>query len=143
MAKKNIAIFILFFFFSVASFGGDKDSVLLSQSVTKLSKALIAKDSATLKKLLHKKVTYGHSNGWIEGKREIIEDLYSGKLVYKSISNGPLTITEEENIASVRNDIEVEVVVEGHELKMKLHVLQVWMKEKKGWLLISRQSTKI
>lgn len=115
----------------------------LSKTVASLNQALTLKDTVTLKKLLHKKVTYGHSNGWIENKRAVIEDLYNGKLVYKNITTGPLTIMEEENIASVRTDTEVDIIYEGQELKMKLHVLQVWIKEKKGWLLISRQSTKI
>ena len=128
---------------SCSCLAGKPDTAGLKVAVSDLNLALIRKDSAVLKKLLHKKVTYGHSNGWVETKREVIEDLYNGKLVYNKIDQGNLEIVKEENTASVRTTADIEVLLNGKPIQMKLHVLQVWIKEKKGWLLLSRQSTKI
>ena len=59
----------------------------LKDAVTKLDKALIAKDTVVLKQLLHKDITYGHSNGWVETKTDVIKDLVSGKLAYDKIES--------------------------------------------------------
>jgi hypothetical protein len=36
---------------------------------------------------LHNDVSYGHSNGWVETKTNIIKNLYNGKLAYKKIDH--------------------------------------------------------
>ena len=57
----------------------------LKDAVTKLDKALVQKDTVTLKQLLHKDLSYGHSNGWVENRNEVIKNLVQGKLTYKKI----------------------------------------------------------
>lgn len=134
---------ILSLFVYSSCFAAGPDTAGLQKAVHSLNAALLHRDSASLKKLLHKKLTYGHSNGWTETKREVINDLFSSKLVYNKIGQGSLEIIKEKNIASVRSVCDIDVALNGSRVQMKLHVLQVWIKEKKGWLLLSRQSTKI
>ena len=57
----------------------------LKEAVIKLDKALIAKDTAVLKQLLHKDLSYGHSNGWVETREDVFKDLVNGKLAYNKI----------------------------------------------------------
>jgi hypothetical protein len=115
----------------------------LKEAVSKLDKALIEKDTATLKQILHKDVTYGHSNGWVETKEDVIKDVASGKLVYYKIKSDSITWKTDANWASMRSRTMAEVSVSGNRMELKLHVLEVWLKTNKGWQLIARQSTKL
>jgi len=109
----------------------------------KLDKALVEKDTVTLKQLVHKDATYGHSNGWVETKEDIIKDLATGKLAYKKIENKEVKWMAGKEWASMRCTSEIKVSMNGAEVDLKLHVLQVWLKTNKGWQLIARQSTKL
>jgi hypothetical protein len=119
--------------------------VALVKAVGDLNSALQQKDTAVLKKLLHKKLSYGHSNGWIESRQDVMTDLHNGKLVYNSISQSAPNIVIEGKTAAVRAEADIDVALDGKQVKLKLHILQVWVwKDKdKEWKLLSRQSTKI
>jgi len=134
------AAFILMFFIYSSAFAQGSS---LERSVTGLTTALLEKDTVLLKQLLHEKVSYGHSNGWIETKQEVIKDLYNGKLVYNSIVEKLLDIKTEGNIATVRTEAEIDVTVSGTRIQLKLHIFQAWIKEKNEWKLFGRQSAKI
>ena len=118
-------------------------SSFLKEAVAKLDKALVAKDTVVLKQLLHKDLTYGHSNGWIETKADVISDLVTGKLTYDKIESKDLKWTVTGNIATMRSATDVNYRMSDKSGELKLHVLQVWMKTNKGWQLLSRQSTKL
>jgi len=134
---------ILMLFVYSTTLAAKQDTAGLHKAVYDLNSALLQKDSIALRRLLHPKIEYGHSNGWIETKREVIDDLYSGKLNYNKIEQGAIEVVKEGNIACVRSVIDVEIMLNGQQIKLKLHVLQVWLKEKTEWILLSRQSTKI
>jgi hypothetical protein len=136
----RLGITILILLISSFSFG---QTSFLKDAVSKLDKALIEKDTTTLKQLLHKNVTYGHSNGWVETKEDVIKDLASGKLIYYSIKSDSLVWNAEGNWASVRSKTKAEVAVNSSRMELTLHVLEVWLKTNKGWQLIARQSTKL
>ena len=136
--KVWIAIIVLLI--SSVSFG---QTSFLKDAVSKLDKALIEKDTATLKQLLHKNLTYGHSNGWVETKDDVVKDLTSGKLVYYTIKSDSITWKADANWASMRSKTKVEVSVNNNRTELNLHVLHVWLKTNKGWQLIARQSTKL
>lgn len=120
------------------------DSANLVKTMTALNDALLKKDSATLNKVLHKRLSYGHSNGWVESKKEVINDLFNGKLIYNKISQSKERIEVVRETATVRSTTDIDVVVDGEKVVMSLHVLQVWIwKDKEGWKLMGRQSVKI
>lgn len=109
-----------------------------------LNNALVNKDTTMLKQLLHDKLVYGHSNNWKESKQEVMNDLYSGILTYKSIRNlADPEIIIEGSTAVVRANAEVDILYKEKTMQLKLHSLQVWVKQKKNWVLLSRQSVKI
>ena len=136
--KGKITILLLI----VSSFTFAQSS-FLKEAVVKLDKALVAKDTVVLKQLLHKDLTYGHSNGWIETKADVIKDLQVGKLAYDKIESKDLQWTVTNNIATMRSTTEVGFRLDNKPCELKLHVLQVWLKTNKGWQLLSRQSTKL
>jgi len=134
---------ICLFFTSAIAFA-QVDSVSLKEAMSNLDKALMNKDQKALVQLLHQDVSYGHSNGWVQNKTDIINDLKSGKLIYDKIENISVTIVAINNKwATVRINTNAEGKVNGNSFQFKLHVLQVWLKAKSGWQLLARQSTKL
>lgn len=129
---------------SLALWAGKNDKKQLEAAVDKLDKALLAKDSAQLNTVLHRDVSYGHSNGWIETKQEVIDDLFNGTLDYREIKAVDTSqIGVWGNTGIVRSVISVSVAVEGKLLHLKLKVLQAWVYEKGKWQLLGRQSVKV
>jgi len=120
------------------------DSVGLKNAMQQLDKALLQKDETVLKSVLHKDLSYGHSNGWIQSKSDILNDFTSGKLTYSKIeNNSSAIIVINKDYATVKTNTNAEGVVNGTAFKLTLHIMQFWIKTKKGWQLIARQSAKL
>ena len=120
------------------------DSIGLKVVMQSLDKALLQKDENVLRSVLHSEVSYGHSNGWIQSKDDILNDFKSGKLVYNKIENNSSTIVKiSRKYATVKTNTNAEGAVNGTAFKLTLHVMQFWIKTKKGWQLIARQSSKL
>ena len=139
---RGIVLLILFFTSLVAA--GQVDSLSLKESVAKLDHALMNKDLKILQQVLHDDISFGHSNGWVQNKKEIFNDFESGKLVYSKIeSSNIMILVINEQRATVKMNIEAEGTVNGNAFNLKMHVMQVWVKNKMGWQLLARQSAKL
>lgn len=134
---------ITFFFYSCSLFARKADTQTLETTIAAFNKALVNKDSAALKQLMSDKLAYGHSNGWIQTKKEVISDLYNGKLTYKAINPADAQLTMEGNTVAARMNAEVEIVMDGKPLQLKLKILQIWIWKNRHWELFARQSVKI
>lgn len=119
------------------------DTVSLKETVVKLDRALLQKDTVILLDILDQKVSFGHSNGWTETKQDIIKDLSSGYLLYEKLETSNIEITTGRKWASVRMKVSAKGIVNKKAFDLQLFVLQVWIKEKNKWKLIARQSTKL
>lgn len=141
---KNSSLIVIFLLLlSQNSFAQHtKDSSGLHQAVLTLNKALVQKDERALKKILSKKVTYAHSNGWVEHRKELIENLFNGTLTYANIELTQTNIAIDENLGVVRSKGKFDVIMSEKLLHFKLNVLQVWAWKKGKWILMSRQSVK-
>ena len=143
MRKPATVLFVLFLLIAKSSFA-QIDSIGLKNAMQQLDKALLQKDETVLKSVLHKDVSYGHSNGWIQSKGDILNDFKSGKLSYSKIeNNNSAIIVINKEYATVKTNTNAEGVVNGTAFKLTLHIMQFWIKTKKGWQLIARQSTKL
>ena len=140
---KNL-IAILFCFVSYGLFAQElPDHKSLRHAMKDFDRALISRDSTALKWLLEDQVTYGHSNGWIETKKDVIADLFNGKLVYKEIKPTGQEIVIVGKTASARYNVDIDVLMDGKLMQFKLKVLQSWIWENEHWVLFARQSVKI
>lgn len=110
--------------------------------MAQINEALIAKDTATLAKILHKDLTLGHSNGWLETKSDLSNTLINEGVIYISIENSaPFTIHHAtENLVTTRRNIDVKGIYNNTEFDVKLNVLEIWIYENNRWQLLSRQS---
>jgi hypothetical protein len=106
--------------------------------------ARMTKNEADLKTLLHPGLHFGHSNGWVQSREDVFSDFKTGKLHYEKINNSQINILEiSKKRATVKMNIEASGRVNENEFDLSLHVLQVWVKTKKGWQLYARQSARI
>lgn len=138
-----VRLYFLTLCFLIASPGFAQTSYL-QDAVAKLERALVVKDTVTLKQLLHNDLTYGHSNGWTENKKELIQNLVSNKLTYKKIKSKDLKWTISDRFVSLRSSSDIDYVLDGKPGSLRLHVLQVWTHGSQNrWQLIARQSTRL
>src|SRR6187200_2595740 len=143
MRKPATVLFVLFLLIAKSSFA-QVDSIGLKNAMQQLDKALLQKNETVLRSVLHKDVSYGHSNGWLQSRSDILNDFASGKLTYNKIdNNSSAIITISKKYATVKTNTNAEGVVNGTAFKLTLHIMQFWIKTKKGWQLIARQSAKL
>src|SRR6186713_935979 len=111
MKKLLFGSLVLFLFNS--SFA-QIDSVGLKNAMQQLDKALLQKDETVLKSVLHKDLSFGHSNGWIQSRGDILNDFASGKLTYNKIENNSSAIvTISKKYATVKTNTNAEGSVNG------------------------------
>lgn len=137
--KKLILIVFLFVGFSVFS---QNPKNLIEENIFKIEKALVEKDTLVLQELLHSDLTLGHSNGWVETKESLFEDLRKGKVSYKffeKISEVDFTYFSDETVVT-RREIKAYGVVDDYEFAVSLNVLEVWVLQDNIWKLLARQS---
>ena len=141
--KMRIVLTIAFQFLALLAIS-QADSITLKARVKELDQAMVSKDTAALNALLDKKLSYGHSNGWAQTKKEVLEDFTSGKLSYQKFESSGLTVPSlDKDWATVRMKLNTEGVVGGKAFVMEIYVMQVWKKDKKGWQLFARQGAKL
>ena len=120
------------------------DEAAVADAVATLTKAMLAADRAKLDSLVSDKLSYGHSSGRIEDKKDFVEVIASKKTVYKSIELSKQTVSVAGNNAIVRHAWESESGTgDGKWNVSKIGVLQVWQKEAGGWKLLARQAFKV
>lgn len=113
----------------------------VKKAVMNFNKALIEKDTLLLDKLLHDSLSYGHSNGWIESKQELKDDLWNGTITYNSVKQPKINVMMIGNVATVRGDVLFNVKYKDvDDLAFDLHVLQTWVWVEGDWVMLNRQS---
>src|SRR5215210_8450369 len=66
------------------------DEAAVNKAVDDLNKAMIAADKAKLEALVADQLSYGHSGGRVETKKEFVDVVAGKKTIYKSITlNAP------------------------------------------------------
>ena len=87
-------------------------------------------------------LSYGHSNGWVESRAEMIKNLETGYLNYNSFKEDSLQVVISGNRAYARFVADINVTMNGKEGSFHLKVLEVWVRKGKRWLLFARQAVK-
>ncbi len=104
---------------------------------------LIGSNYDSLSILLDDRIQYIHSNGWIQNKGEILNDLKTGKLVYKKVTIKESTARLYATTALAIGLGTFEGVIDGKPFLMDLRYTEVYIKSKNRWKLVSRHSNKM
>jgi hypothetical protein len=114
----------------------------LTATMKEFHQALVNKNTTSINQQTDKALSYGHSNGWVETKTDMIKDLETGYIVYHSYKEDSLNITMDGTMANARFVADISATLRGNTTNFHLKVLEVWVKKGKRWLLFARQAVK-
>jgi len=142
--KKTIFFVALLLLTSIVTFAQSADEKAVGEAVEKLKKAIVDADEAALSKLTSPLLSYGHSNGLLEDKKEFIRAITSGESHFTRLDISEQKITISGDLAIVRHKLAGDTANKGKDPgQVKLGVLYAWQKVKGNWLLMGRQAYKL
>ena len=139
--SKHTLILILITIINVTGYTQKTSDIL--RTILYFNEALINKNLIEINKLTHPHLSYGHSNAWIETKKEFLQNIQSNYIQYKSIKCDSVQIIKTKKIITARYNAQFTVSLKDKPIDLTLHVCQTWTKRHGRWVLLSRQSTKI
>ncbi len=137
--KKLLVIVLLL---NVVFANAQTDEEKLTSTLKEFHQALVNKNTVSINQQTDKALSYGHSNGWVETKTEMIKNLETGYLDYNDYKEDSLQVVINGNMAHARFVADINVTMNGKEGNYHLKVLEVWVKKGKRWLLFARQAVK-
>lgn len=132
----------ILFFFLVAFASAQTDEEKLVTTVKEFHQALVNKNTVSINQQTDKALSYGHSNGWVENKTDIIKDLETGYISYQGFKEDSITVAINGNMANVRFMADITATMKATTTTFHLKVLEVWVKKGKRWVLFARQAVK-
>ena len=137
---KWVVLILLLFVNSVVL--AQTDEQKLTTTMREFHQALVKKNTVSINQQTDKVLSYGHSNGWVETKADLIKDLETGYIVYNSYREDSVAISLNGTMANVRFIADVNATMKGSTADYHLKVLEVWVKKGKRWVLFARQAVK-
>lgn len=137
--KKLLLIVLLF---TVLFASGQTNEEKLSATLKEFHQELVKKNIVSINQQTDKALSYGHSNGWVETKTEMIKNIQTGYINYSSYKEDSLQVMINGNVANARFIADIKVALNGKDGNYHLKVLEVWVKKGKRWLLFARQAVK-
>lgn len=140
--KKFFSVIILLFFICPLVTAQDKQEKAVANAVEKLRKAMVDGNKADLENAVSDQLSYGHSGGHIDDKKEFVEKLSSGKSDFVTIDLTEQTIAVSGKVAVVRHVLTAKTNDGGKPADVHLRILLVFQKKGGKWLLLARQAVK-
>jgi ketosteroid isomerase-like protein len=122
---------------AAAASSSDKD---VAQAVDHLTDAMLHKNITQLQALTAENLTYGHSSGKIQDKKEFIADIETGKSAFKTLEMQNQTITVSGDVALVRHHFSAQALKGTEVIPTEIENFQIWQKQHGKWLLVGRQA---
>jgi hypothetical protein len=137
--KKLLTILFLFF---VAFANAQTDEDKLISTLKEFHLALVNKNTVSINQQTDKALSYGHSNGWVETKADVMKDLETGYISYQMYKEDSISVLMNGNMANVRFNADITATMKATTITYHLKVLEVWVKKGKRWVLFARQAVK-
>ena len=102
--------------------------------------AMIHKDGAALDKLLANDLTYVHSAGQLQNKKEVIDSITSGKTIIERMDYSDMAVRFYGKTAVVRGRVDL---YHSPTNIVHMNVLHVWINGPHGWQMVARQATRL
>ena len=132
----------ILFLFAVAFANAQTEEEKLTATIKEFHQALVNKNTVSINQQTDKALSYGHSNGWVETKDEVIKDLETGYISYQAIKEDSITVLINGTMANVRFVADITATMKEATNSFHLKVLEVWAKKGKRWVLFARQAVK-
>jgi len=137
--KKLLAIVLLV---TVVFANAQTAEEKLTATLKEFHQALVEKNTVSINQQTDKALSYGHSNGWVETKSELIKNLETGYMKYNSYKEDSVQVMINGNVAHARFVADIAATLNGKDGNFHLKVLEVWVRKGKRWLLFARQAVK-
>lgn len=105
-------------------------------------KWLVNKNIDSLEFVLDARLTYIHSNGWVQSKKELMEDLQSGKLTYDKIEVLENSVRLYPKSAVVTGKGRFVASLNGASNTFDLAYTETYVLQKREWKLVSRHASR-
>lgn len=135
-------LIVLLLFSNSICFAQVADQQKIIETVKEFHQALVKKNTVSINQQTDKALSYGHSNGWVETKTEMIKNLETGYISYQSYKEDSFVVIMNGNMANVRFIADIVATMKETPNTFHLKVLEVWVKKGKRWLLFARQAVK-
>jgi len=133
--RSLITIILFFTGFAVVA-QQDESDVL--QRMKRLHELMVQKETS-VDQYIDDSLSYGHSSGWVENKADFLSNLEK-RLVYHSIKEDSINVRVNGKVANIRFVGVFDSTLDGKRNEIRLKVLEVWVRNKKGWKLFARQA---
>lgn len=137
--KKLLAIVLLV---TVVFANAQTAEEKLTATLKEFHQALVEKNTVSINQQTDKALSYGHSNGWVETKSELIKNLETGYMKYNSYKEDSVQVMINGNVAHARFVADIAATLNGKDGNFHLKVLEIWVRKGKRWLLFARQAVK-
>lgn len=104
---------------------------------------MVNKQLDSLNNLLDERVQYVHSNGWVQNKKEVTEDIRSGKLTMTNVKVSEAKARVYKGFVVVNGKGVFSIIMDSKPLDILLLYTEVYAKRQNGWLLVSRHANKL
>ena len=121
---KRIVLILSLFTFVFAH--AQTEEAKLTTTIKEFHQALVKKNTVSINQQTDKALSYGHSNGWVETKSDMIKDLETGYISYQSFKEDSIMIAINGNMANVRFVADITATLNGTTSNYHLKVLEVW-----------------
>ena len=91
------------------------DEEKLTTTIKEFHQALVKKNTVSINQQTDKALSYGHSNGWVETKTDMIKDLETGYIDYHSYKEDSFRCTINGNMANVRFVADINATLNGND----------------------------
>ena len=143
MIKQFLFTSITFILVTVSVQAQSKNENKVANAVEQLRKAMIDGSKTELENLVSDQLSYGHSGGHIDDKKEFVEKLTTGKSDFVTMDLTEQSISISGKTAIVRHKLNATTNDGGKPGEVHLLVMLVWQKKGGKWILLARQAVKI
>ena len=137
---KGILSLVLLFSFVLANAQTEESKLITAMK--EFHQALVKKNTISINQQTEKALSYGHSNGWVQTKTDLIKDFETGLISYQSYKEDSVQVSLSDKVANIRFIADINATLRGKSNSNHLKVLEVWVKKGKRWLLFARQAVK-
>lgn len=106
-------------------------------------KAILAKDTAALDKMLAEDLVYGHATGIVDTKATYIAKVKSGKQLYQTLEQKKVRVNLYGDAALTHSWMHVTGINQDGKFDDKVMLIHFWVKQNGTWRLAGHQTTKV
>lgn len=139
-ARKSLA-FLLVLLFAGSMYAETPEQVKALDR--EWAEATMHADVKALNRLLSKDLTYTHTDGQMQTKREFIDSVRKGEIHYDSIEFEASTARVYGNASVTVSRLRIRLTIGDRTVKLHPCFLHVWVKKNGRWQMVAHQATKI